>query len=236
MFSTGKNIRLSAPLFSLLFFLSSFAFCGDADKLNLRFDREILAGAAGDGNTAEIHIYWKPQKISSGHRPWIWNHGFQIYEPGKETEDTLTVILQNPEKPDFFDIWIWRAWRSSGMKTADDLYAEYDGENLKISFDNGVLPWRVYWPSSYEGDTLPRYSFVRPSGSAADVSAEASQDGEGWSLTLSRACDTGNGDDLKLTGKINLFITSLPVSELDFTKLKFREVDFDSLQRKDAEK
>ena len=193
-----------------------------------------LSSPAEEPGRVLLDLFWDRPLPSREHKPWIWDPGFQIYQPGTEKEDALVFFWRDPRRPGFLDIWIWRAERSAGMKRADDLSGVYDERSgcFSLKFDGDGPPWRCTFPVFYEGDRLSRYCPVRPRGSAGDVSAEAAWESGKWHVRLSRLARTGASDDLPFSGEMEFFVHPLGPgtfagegpSEFPFRRISFPDL------------
>lgn len=186
----------------------------------------VLKQNPGSGERS-VTLRWKEETSSGLHHPWTWEPGMQIYKPDLlQIEETVTVIWKRKDSPGQYDIWVYGSDRN-GNTFADDLYAKTEHERLVIRYDAGKPSWELTRPTVFEGPIISRYRQVRPSDSAANVKAALiKQDGH-LILTLSRAAETNQADDLPLTpGDLSFYVTHTAPEFLDFQKLSFQPAVF----------
>lgn len=158
--------------------------------------------ASSDGSRIFFVVKFNSPSPNSEERRWVWNQASGIYVPGKESEDTLNIVIApgTGGASLFADLWVWRAGRTDPMATADDLYISYDSEDAvpQIFPDKGQCSWYSRYFSAYAGDIIKRFYLRKPSGSAADLSAKGAWKDGIWTVEFSRKLDTGNIDDFRL--------------------------------------
>ena len=184
--------------------------------------------AANNSNQCAITVSIPLIELARFHMPWEWQSGhfYQIQRKDNKiaTEDTVSVFLCNPEKPGFFDVWVWRSERSGRTALAEDMHGVLQSDGtIKVKRDSGQMPWRVYRPLTFEGGIIPRYKYdIPPAGSACDVKAYYNYEDGILSVEFSRLTETLNSDDIKIIPNITRFaVTSLPPDKIKLSDLKF---------------
>jgi len=174
--------------------------------------------ASSDGSKIFFIVKFNSPAPHCEERRWVWDSAAGIYVPGKETEDTLNVVIAPGAGGAslFADLWVWRAGRTDPMASADDLYISYDSGTSapQIFPDKGQAPWYSRYFSAYAGDIIKRFCLRKPSGSAADVSAKGIWHEGVWTVEFSRKLDTGNIDDVRLNSAEPFQLFFFPEREL----------------------
>lgn len=191
---------------------------------------ELKAGVAGD--RLYVAARWADDAADTDYKGWEWNG--TRYVEGKRRDDMFALRFHLDgdfdrsmlsSKSYRVDVWQWSAGRSNGAGVADDYVhmlstkvienaAEFEVAGIgtvyiKRQRDEGSPSYKVLRPPRTKGpDKLPSVEATPPAGSAADVAAKGQWKAGHWQLELSRAMNTGNGDDVafkpgaRLTGQI----------------------------------
>jgi hypothetical protein len=157
------------------------------------------------------------------HKPWRWNADLEMYEAGREREDTCVLkwALQ-PETDNLSvfadrgyraDIWFWKAHRTDPSGYADDKYQILSTSKatkakavtsrggramfLQRKGDAGSAAYAVRLQIEYAGEMLPQYRAMVPTGSRADIRAKGGWQHGIWTIEWSRALATANPDDVQ---------------------------------------
>ena len=211
-----------------LLLVSCYGFAGWSEEKREDPSKYISAQVLFDKKKEMVYVLvlFQSNEKNNLHRPWIWDAGFQLYRPDMtRAEETFTVVWRNPDEPGKYDIWVWGSDRSTGMRYADDMFAEEKDGKIVLRFDEGQLAWEVAHPENFEGEIVGRFRYMRPAGSAADVSVEKDRYEKGFRIVmLKRALSTGNDDDLVLSETSEIYITNRAPGELDFSLLEFRKI------------
>lgn len=159
--------------------------------------------ACSDGKKIFFLIQYLTKTEERKHQSWHWDPVLQAYIPGKEKEETLTIILaKKPKGNKEADVWIWRAGRTDPVNKADDLfYLESHQQSTfpkAIIMDKGTNCWFSKYFGDYAGAQLPRFYNRMPKGSVADVSAKGTWDKNHLNIEFSRKLQTGQKDDIQL--------------------------------------
>jgi hypothetical protein len=182
--------------------------------------------AVHDGARLYLLAQWSDPSQDTLYRPWRWDTAQRTYHQSAELDDALAVawyrtppsdpcMLQGDEHD--ADTWLWRAHWSEISGHADDgrlrvsrgripqsnPYATRGGSGqvwVKQEPDEGAPGWFFFIPVEFQGNLVASYRPQEPRGSRSDVRARGSWtakgDGGGWTVELSRALDTGRGDDV----------------------------------------
>jgi hypothetical protein len=157
------------------------------------------------------------------HKTMFWDAQAGIYRMGPEREDMfvfkwsmeprpvdLSVIGQTPYKA---DIWFWKAFRTDHAGYADDKTHVYTmvpmrqakrvfsqgGQifYLRRSGDEGQAAYHALLHERYSEPRVPRYEWVTPRGSRADVHAKGEWRDGRWTIEFGRSLETGQLDDVQ---------------------------------------
>jgi hypothetical protein len=163
---------------------------------------------------------------SRSHKNWQWDPKKNLYDLGKDREDTFTFKWNMEAEPVdlsiyadnnyIADIWYWKANRTDPSGYADDKshvlnsiasknatrLTSRTGRTRYLSRleDNGRSAYKSLIQTEYGGDTMPRYRNRKPTLSRADVKARGVWKDGWWTIELARALDTGFEDDIQLSG------------------------------------
>jgi hypothetical protein len=170
---------------------------------NGRHPQEISLKACSDGKKIFFLLQYKTGSENRKHRAWHWDPVLRAYIPGKEQEETFSIVIARSSGGNKkADIWIWRAARTDPVNKADDLFYMEPGlvnqPDRTIIMDNGTICWFSKYFGNYAGLELPRFYNRAPEGSTGDVSAKGRWDLHQLSIEFSRLLDTGNSDDISL--------------------------------------
>jgi ethylbenzene dehydrogenase len=159
--------------------------------------------ACNDGKKIYFLIQYPTSRENIKHQRWHWNPVLQAYMPGKEKEESFTIILASQNRDiKKADIWVWRAARTDPVNKADDMI--YQKLNLvnhpteNISMDKGKNCWFSKYFGDFAGAKLPRFYNRTPKGSLADVNAKGAWDMNFLTIEFSRLLATGSKDDVQL--------------------------------------
>lgn len=162
---------------------------------------------------------------SRTHKSWQWDAKRNLYDLGKDREDTfifkwnmesvpvdLSIYADNNYTA---DIWYWKANRTDPSGYADDkshvfnsIASRYStrvtsrtGKTRYLSRleDNGTSAYKSKIQTVYKGDIMPRYENRKPTSSRADVRARGIWQDGWWTIELARALDTGFEDDIQFS-------------------------------------
>lgn len=158
------------------------------------------------------------------HRELIWDQQSQSYLEGPSREDTLVIKWNlSPYPVDLTltgdqdyraDVWFWKAARTHPAGYADDKYHLYSSTgNLRNSKPIRTASGRVFYLSrkgdrgtaayqriiynGYQGDSMPLFSAQPPSGSRADIQAQAAWSDGKWVIELQRNLTTDDINDIQ---------------------------------------
>lgn len=160
---------------------------------------------------------------STIHKAWQWDSEKKIYLMGPTREDVFVLkwnLEPNPVDLSIFadnayraDIWFWKACRTDPVGFADDkhqsLHTEpFDGARqimskskhpryLIRSGDQGKAAYVTKIFTDNQGETVPRFENIIPTGSRADIRAKGRWADGRWTIEFSRALDTGHDDDIQ---------------------------------------
>ena len=163
--------------------------------------------ACTDGRKIYFLIQYPTPGEIRKHQSWHWNPVLQAYIPGKEKEESFTIILtQQKDNIKKADVWVWRAARTDPVNKADDLFFQITDKanqaKKSIVMDAGTNCWFSKYFGDFAGSELPRFYNRTPQGSLADIDAKGTWDRNFLTIEFSRVLNTGNEDDIKLmTGK-----------------------------------
>ena len=162
---------------------------------------------------------------SRTHKSWQWDAKKNLYGLGKDREDTFIFKWHMEAEPVDLsihgdnnytaDIWYWKANRTDPSGYADDkshIFNSIASENatkltsrtgntrylLRLE-DEGRSAYKSQIPTVHNGDTVPRYTSRKPTGSRADVKARGVWQDGWWTIELGRALDTGYDDDIQFS-------------------------------------
>lgn len=160
---------------------------------------------------------------SRTHKSWVWDKGRELYTVGNDREDIFTIkwnmepqtvdLSIYADNPYQADIWYWKACRTDGAGYADDKSHSFSqkenhdateivsrsGKKMYLlrAGDQGTSAYTIDLRSVYEGEILPRFSMVQPTGSRADVRAKGYWKDGAWTIEFRRNLVTGNQDDVQ---------------------------------------
>ncbi|KPJ99376.1 MAG: hypothetical protein AMJ60_05225 [Desulfobacterales bacterium SG8_35] len=162
---------------------------------------------------------------SRSHKSWQWDAERNLYDLGKDREDTfifkwdmeatpvdLSIYADNNYTA---DIWYWKANRTDPSGHADDkshVFNSIESKNatrlisrtgrtmyLSRLEDNGRSAYKSLVPTVFEGKTMPRFESRQPTASRADVRAKGVWKDGWWTIELARVLDTGFADDIQFS-------------------------------------
>lgn len=157
------------------------------------------------------------------HKMMRWDEARQRYSTGKEREDTFvfkwnlfqieTDITLSSDTPYKADIWYWKSMRTDHAGYADDKIQSYQQKKVKSSRlliskntsffylsrkgDQGRAAYQPAFYTKKVDDIMPKYNFVNPSDSRADIKAKGFWDEGAWTIEFQRDLDTGHTDDVQ---------------------------------------
>ncbi len=173
-------------------------------------------------------VIFPDQDESRNHRDMIWDKEKKMYVIGADREDSfvfkwsmepepvnLSVYSDIPYKS---DIWYWKALRSDPLGYADDKYdilsrTKVSNSNKVISKKGNTFYYGRYGdkgdaaytavepPLDHNGDKIPMFKNVSPTGSRADVRAKGAWKAGKWTIEFGRLLFTGHDDDLQFDTK-----------------------------------
>jgi len=162
---------------------------------------------------------------SRTHKSWQWDTKRNLYDLGKDREDTfifkwnmesapvdLSIYADNNYTA---DIWYWKANRTDPSGYADDkshVFNSIASRNatgvtsrtgktrylLRLE-DKGTSAYKSQIETVYKGEIMPRYKNRKPTSSRADVRARGIWQDGWWTIELARALDTGFEDDIQFS-------------------------------------
>lgn len=160
---------------------------------------------------------------SASHKTWVWNSEKKAYEEGDDREDACALAFEHTGAfsadmleggESVWDLWHWKAFRTNPQGYAMDKthhftlekplgkansYTARDGKTVWIARpeDKGeTVEKKQGAPGEFQGDRVSQYLPGKPTESAADVRAKGVWSEGRWTLELSRALNTGSGDDV----------------------------------------
>jgi len=162
---------------------------------------------------------------SRTHKSWQWDAKRNLYDLGKDREDTfifkwnmeavpvdLSIYADNNYTA---DIWYWKANRTDPSGYADDkshIFNSIASRNatrvtsrtgktryLSRLEDNGLGAYKSRIQTVHKDDIMPRYENRQPTASRADVRARGIWKDGWWTIELARALDTGFEDDIQFS-------------------------------------
>lgn len=157
------------------------------------------------------------------HKSWVWDKDKEMYKVGPDREDLINFkwnmepnIVDLSLKSDdnyMSDDWFWKAYRTNPAGYADDKYQRLSANEIPKSaklvsktgktmylirdVDKGTPCYKDTLYTEYQGDKMPGFTYVTPTGSCADIKAKGVWSGGKWTIELGRALKTGNADDIQ---------------------------------------
>jgi len=186
-------------------------------------DLDITLRALHDADRIYLLAEFSDPTESRQHRELVWDATTKSYIEGPTREDCLvvkwsmvsheTALSLKEDRPYRADIWFWKAHRTDHAGYADDKMQFYtttrDKKAKLLISDSGKVFYLLrqsdegdpaYQPkllTQFAGDVVPKYDFVIPSGSRADVRAKGGWKDGKWVVEFSRLLDTGHSDDVQ---------------------------------------
>ena len=186
---------------------------------------DIYLKAVHTGKELFFLVRFPDPDESRTHKSWQWDAAKNLYDLGKDREDTFVFKWDMEAEPvdlSIFadnnytaDIWYWKACRTDPSGYADDkshvfnsIASEYatrltsrTGRTMYLLRleDKGRSAYRSHIQTVYKGDIMPRYENRKPTSSRADVRARGIWQDGWWTIELARALDTGFEDDIQFS-------------------------------------
>ena len=202
------------------------------------FSLENLQNNNDEVFSLSISIPYESEKLVREHLPWRWNSAFQVWVPDGEKKETTIWILLRKKSNDlkesfFYDVWCWRAYRSSLSGYADDLSAKINDPclmTLRLTADEGSPGWCLLSSPTQPIDMNHpvRYIKTSPCGGRGDVKVTDFYDNRRNVLILrfSRERDTHDSGDFVLGDDIEYAVFCCPASEISLAESKFTKAVF----------
>lgn len=188
-------------------------------------DIDVELRALHDGEHVYILTVFPDADENRQHRTLLWDKARKAYVDGPEREDAMvlkwsmvtheTGLTLHENAPYVADEWYWKACRSDHAGFADDkvqIYSAYPdpyakavlSANGKVFYltrrgDEGDEAAQALLYPGYAGDRAPKFRFITPTGSRADVRAKGVWKDGRWSVAFERKLDTGHADDVRLS-------------------------------------
>ncbi len=160
---------------------------------------------------------------SDTHKTWVWDKNTEMYKTGLDREDVFVFKWNMENHPSNLslksddnytaDIWFWKAFRSDPAGYADDKMdrvsffpmpgskelTSRSGKKMYMTRkgDSGTSAAEDALYGDYQGDKIPAFISVTPTGSRADIKAKGVWSDGRWTLEFGRALNTGNNDDIQ---------------------------------------
>ncbi len=157
------------------------------------------------------------------HKPWRWSSVTGQYEMGPEREDVFVFKwLINAESADLSiyadeswqaDVWYWKANRTDPAGFADDKIQTLLSSPFRRTFpvnsrsgekmyllregDAGRSAYTSVMQLEYNGDLIPQYETIAPTGSRADIRAKGEWSNGEWCIEFGRPLNTSHNDDIQ---------------------------------------
>ncbi len=158
------------------------------------------------------------------HRELIWDPQSQRYLEGPTREDSLVIKWNlSPYPVDLTltgnqdyraDVWFWKAARTHPAGYADDKHHLYSSTRslrdskpiltssgkvfyLARNGDHGKPAYQRVLYDGYQGDNKPLFTSQKPTGSRADIQAQAAWSNGRWVIELQRNLTTDDSNDVQ---------------------------------------
>lgn len=188
-------------------------------------DIDMKVSAVHDGASLSIVVEFPDATEDRYHRALVWNDDIKSYQNGPTREDVMvlkwsmvpyqTGLTLKEDRPYRADMWFWKAHRTDHAGYADDKIQYYSttrerkaqllvSESGRVFYlvrkgDSGTPAYMPKLYSSLVKKVMPKYNFVTPTGSRADIRAKGNWVNGRWTIEFNRALQTGNGDDIQLS-------------------------------------
>lgn len=185
--------------------------------------KKISIQSAYNNNSIFMLVKFKAAKPSYKHKLLYWSDTKERYTTGKEREDTFVFkwnmlplpsdITLSSNTPYKADVWYWKSARTNHVGFADDKIQIYqlkkkrgskfliakDGSYFYLSRkgDQGKAAYKPRFYLEKERDSMPKYYFVQPEGSRADIKAKGVWKNGVWTIEFERALNTKHNDDVQ---------------------------------------
>ena len=183
---------------------------------------EVVLRALHTEDTFYVLAQWPDSTKSDMRDPYTWNVQKKDYERPSKPDDQFALEFPITGHFDIrmitmvheytADVWHWKAGRGNPVGWVDDKrhiisqkpiqsgveYSLGGHGNVYIArlMDEGTSSYSLKpKPTAFEGTTVDSFEQRQPRGSLADVQGKGTHDGKGWTLEMSRKCNTGHDDD-----------------------------------------
>ena len=160
---------------------------------------------------------------SRTHKSWVWDKTTALYRVGNDREDVFIVKWGMDTHPvdlsiyaddaSTADVWFWKACRTDPAGYVDDKHHVLSPNPLEDAKpvtaktarrmhlgrypDDGRAPFGSRLVVEYEGDTVDRFVYRKPTGSRSDVKGKGSWKDGRWTIEFERDLQTGHHDDVQ---------------------------------------